>query len=86
MSYRFPHLDPATELAIERADFEIPVGAAVALIGPSGSGKSTVVNLLCGLLQPTGGQIMLGDVPLEQIDPAAWRAVSGPCAHQCLLG
>jgi subfamily B ATP-binding cassette protein MsbA len=74
VSYRFPHLDNAAELAIEQASFEVPIGAAVALIGPSGAGKSTLVNLICGLLRPTGGRILIGDTPLDQVDLMNWRS------------
>jgi branched-chain amino acid transport system ATP-binding protein len=34
-------------------------GARHALIGPNGAGKTTLINLLTGVLQPTGGQILL---------------------------
>jgi ABC-type nitrate/sulfonate/bicarbonate transport system ATPase subunit len=31
----------------------------VTLIGPSGSGKSTLLNIICGLMQPDAGEILL---------------------------
>jgi ABC-type nitrate/sulfonate/bicarbonate transport system ATPase subunit len=34
-------------------------GQTTAILGPSGSGKSTIVRLVCGLLQPTAGEILL---------------------------
>lgn len=42
-------------------------------MGRSGSGKSTVVNLLCRLCDPLSGRIIIGDVPLDHLEPAAWR-------------
>lgn len=74
VSYRFPHVDAGTAPAIVAADFIVPAGASVAVIGASGSGKSTLVNLLCGLLRPTEGCILVGDRPLAEIDAAAWRS------------
>ncbi|HET7341350.1 MAG TPA: ABC transporter ATP-binding protein [Methylomirabilota bacterium] len=38
-------------------DLSIARGESVALVGPSGAGKSTLVDLLLGLLAPTGGRI-----------------------------
>ena len=57
---------------------EIRRGERVGLIGSTGSGKSTTLDLLMGLLQPTGGRILVDGADLH--DPAqpqrlqAWRA------------
>jgi ABC-type branched-subunit amino acid transport system ATPase component len=39
-------------------------GEAVSIIGPNGAGKSTVLKSVCGLLKPTKGRIMLGDMDI----------------------
>lgn len=44
-------------IAVNDFDFEIPDGKLIGLLGPSGCGKSTALNLICGLLKPTGGKI-----------------------------
>ncbi len=51
----------------------IPRGAVVALVGPSGAGKSTVVGLLYRFFDPSAGRILVDDVPLVELDLAAWR-------------
>jgi branched-chain amino acid transport system ATP-binding protein len=38
---------------------ELPRGARHALIGPNGAGKTTLVNLITGVLRPSGGAILL---------------------------
>ena len=68
--YAYPDGNPA----LLEADFSIPPGSATALIGPSGSGKTTIVNLICRLIDPGSGRILLGEQAIEPIDPAAWRA------------
>lgn len=54
-------------------DLELRPGETVALVGSSGAGKSTLVSLLLGFAQPGKGRILVGDVNLAGVDPAAWR-------------
>jgi NitT/TauT family transport system ATP-binding protein len=37
----------------------IPQGRFVSLIGPSGCGKSTIFNIVAGLLEPSGGRVLI---------------------------
>ncbi|MFF2155871.1 ABC transporter ATP-binding protein [Paenibacillus chitinolyticus] len=46
-------------------EWEVEEGEQLALIGPSGSGKSTLLHLLCGVLAPDEGQIIVDDVSLH---------------------
>ncbi|MFZ3360788.1 MAG: ABC transporter ATP-binding protein [Xanthobacteraceae bacterium] len=46
--------------AVQGIDFKLDAGSRHALIGPNGAGKTTFVNLLTGVLPPTGGQVLLG--------------------------
>lgn len=55
--------------AVKNFDFEIPDGKLVGLLGPSGCGKSTTLNLICGLLKPTGGKIFFGDDDVTALSP-----------------
>lgn len=41
-------------------NLRIPEGEFMALVGPSGSGKTTVLNLIAGLILPTGGVLKHG--------------------------
>lgn len=44
-------------VAVADVSLKIGDGESTAIIGPSGSGKSTVLNLLCGLDEPTDGEV-----------------------------
>ena len=46
-------------VATNDVTLSIAKGARHALIGPNGAGKTTVINLLTGVLRPTGGRILL---------------------------
>lgn len=55
--------------AVDHFSFEIPDGQLVGLLGPSGCGKSTTLNLICGLLKPTGGRILFGEDDVTNLPP-----------------
>lgn len=47
--------------AIHEVTLDIAAGEFMTLLGPSGSGKTTTLNVVAGFVQPTAGQIFLGD-------------------------
>ncbi|WP_350276088.1 ABC transporter ATP-binding protein [Kribbella sp. HUAS MG21] len=53
------------EPVLHDLDLVVAEGDHLAVVGPSGVGKSTLANLICGLLAPTGGRVLLGRVPPE---------------------
>ena len=48
--------------ALAPVTLSIPQGRFVSLIGPSGCGKSTIFNIIAGLLEPTGGRVMIDGI------------------------
>ena len=56
-------------VAVDNVTLEIPDGKLIGLLGPSGCGKSTVLNLLSGLLTPTGGKIIFGQEDVTRLPP-----------------
>jgi len=53
--------------ALADADFDVPAGATVALVGPSGAGKTTIANLLLRFWDPEQGAIRLDGVDLREL-------------------
>jgi ABC-type multidrug transport system fused ATPase/permease subunit len=68
VSYRYPNTDKDV---IDDVSFTIPDGASVGLIGPSGAGKSTIADIILGILTPTGGKVMYGDMNVHE-HPIKW--------------
>ena len=52
---------------------EIPRGEVTTLLGPNGAGKSTLVLAIAGVLRPSAGRVLLGDVDLTKRRPERIR-------------
>jgi len=48
-----------TATALAGVDLHIGRGKIVGLLGPNGSGKTTLIKLLCGLLRPSSGELLV---------------------------
>ena len=59
---------PNTEkVVLDNLSFKVEKGQRLALVGVNGAGKSTIAKLLLGLYKPTGGQILLNGIDIEDI-------------------
>ena len=45
--------------AVDHIDLSIPRGEIFGLVGPDGAGKTTTLRMLCGLMDPTEGQVIV---------------------------
>ncbi len=89
-TYRVPQRDPGIKaalnqfvsakfqdvVAVNHVSFEVTAGEIVALIGPNGAGKTTTLKVLTGLLQPTGGSIMVAGHTPGKREHAFLRVIS----------
>lgn len=46
--------------ALKNINLEIQPGEIFALLGPNGAGKTTLISCVCGIVQPSSGQVMVG--------------------------
>ena len=73
-------------VALRGVDLDVPAGDRVALLGPSGSGKSTLLALLGGLLQPSAGQLWIGDTEITRLGQRALLALRADRVGTMLQG
>ena len=56
---RCQDLGPADRTAVDGVSFHLAPGEIYGLLGPNGAGKTTTIKMVCGLLRPDAGSIML---------------------------
>ncbi len=74
VSFRYADGEPEV---LHRINLRIEPGESVAITGPSGCGKTTLLKVMLGVLAPTGGEVLIGGVPLQRLGQAAWRQMVG---------
>jgi len=45
--------------ALKNVNLELAPGRIMGVLGPNGSGKTTLIKIVAGLLQPSGGEVMI---------------------------
>ncbi len=69
----FAYANTAGAPALADADLDVPAGTLTAIAGPSGAGKTTLADLLLGLIEPAGGEVLVDGVPLTGSNLRRWR-------------
>lgn len=69
VSFAYPE---APEDTLKDVDVRIRPGEKIALVGLNGAGKTTLIKLLCGMYEPTGGEILLNGQPASRWDLESW--------------
>src|SRR5687768_3936885 len=62
--------------ALKRVDLEIRPGEIFALLGPNGAGKTTLINIVCGIVTPTTGRVLVDGKDIQR-DYRAARSLIG---------
>src|SRR3954447_21202320 len=52
--------------ALKSVDLDIERGEIFALLGPNGAGKTTLINIICGIVTPSEGEVL--------VDGRNWKA------------
>lgn len=73
------------EPVLQNVNFEAQPGEMIAFAGPSGGGKTTVFGLLERFYEPQKGEILIGDVPIQELSMNAWRDQIGYVSQESAM-
>ncbi len=52
--------------AVFDVDLDVRAGELFAFLGPNGAGKTTTIKMMCGLLFPTSGRVLIGGHDMQR--------------------
>ncbi len=61
--------DDKETVALEDFSLDIREGELISIVGPSGCGKTTLLRMIAGLLEPTSGEVIIGNKKCEGPGP-----------------
>jgi len=70
--------------AVNKLTLQVMEGEVFGFLGPNGAGKTTSINMICGLLQPTSGQVLVKGHPIINGNKDIRRIV-GMCPQNIVL-
>jgi len=70
-------------IAVDNLNLEIYQGEIFGLLGPNGAGKSTSINMICGLIRPDSGQILINNIPADPSSKS--RKKFGLCPQEVII-
>lgn len=68
-------------VAVKDVSFEVQPGELFGLLGPNGAGKTTIINMLVGLLNPSGGTATVGGHNIQK-NPTRVHEIIGVCPQE----
>lgn len=68
---------PVAKPVLRSINIIIPERKVTAIVGDSGSGKSTLLKLILRLYKPSGGEILIGNMNINNVSLKQWRDYCG---------
>ncbi len=69
VSYYYPNTDKPV---LSHINLTLHPHEKLAIVGVNGAGKTTLIKILCGLLDPSAGQVLLNGVDIKEFDRSAY--------------
>jgi ABC-2 type transport system ATP-binding protein len=73
-------------VALDALSFTVRPGEIVGLLGPNGAGKTTTINMILGVLQPTSGSVLIGEIDLAKHRARALAGTNFAAVYAALPG
>lgn len=70
--------------AVRDLSLDVRRGEIFGFLGPNGAGKTTTISMVCGLLRPDAGEILIDGKPVEE-DRRAARTCIGLCPQDLVI-
>lgn len=61
--------------AVANLNLMIPAGQVIGFLGPNGAGKTTTIKMMCGLVEPTTGDVLLNGFHVRRQRRAAMHQI-----------
>jgi ABC-2 type transport system ATP-binding protein len=71
-------------VAVDNLSLEVYEGEVFGFLGPNGAGKTTSINMMCGLLRPDAGRVLVHGQPITG-GAASVRTRVGICPQEIIL-
>ena len=71
--------------AVDHLSLEVRRGEVFGFLGPNGAGKTTAIRMMCGLLKPTSGEVLVEGESLGAQGGAELRSRVGICPQENIL-
>jgi ABC-2 type transport system ATP-binding protein len=62
-------------VAVDGVGFHVDEGETYGLLGPNGAGKTTTISMICGLLEPEAGEVVVAGSPMTPTSVATRKFI-----------
>tara|TARA_B100000678_G_scaffold244151_1_gene216008 strand:+ start:887 stop:2731 length:1845 start_codon:yes stop_codon:yes gene_type:complete len=83
VSYKYPGTEQAT---VSGLSLKIKAGETIGIVGGTGAGKTTLADLILGLLEPSGGAIIVDGIEVTEDKKRQWQKSVGYVPQDIFLG